>query len=143
VPLPNTLRSSSLSRSSCSLLATSAGQVSSLKPITYQAILTQRTGPWNLGRFSKPVGAVACAWVALIIPVLCFPAVKGKDLNELNMNYTCLIYGGVMFLALVWYAIDARKWFKGPKGKNTINQDIPQKLIDTSERRASHSWSNT
>ncbi len=139
----STLRSSSLSRSSCSLLATSSGQVSSLKPITYQAILTQRTGPWNLGRFSKPVGAVACAWVALIIPVLCFPAVKGKDLNELNMNYTCLIYGGVMFLALVWYAIDARKWFKGPKGKNTINQDIPQKLIDTSERRASHSWSNT
>jgi hypothetical protein len=31
------------------------------------------------------------------------------------MNYTCLIYGGVMFLSLVWYAIDARKWFKGPR----------------------------
>jgi hypothetical protein len=31
------------------------------------------------------------------------------------MNYTCLIYGGVMSLALLWYAVDARKWFKGPK----------------------------
>ena len=51
----------------------------------------------------------------LIIPVLCFPAVKGKNLNALNMNYTCLIYGGVMSLALLWYAVDARKWFKGPK----------------------------
>jgi hypothetical protein len=58
---------------------------------------------------------VAVAWVALIIPVLCFPAVKGKDLNDLNMNYTCLIYGGVMSLALLWYAVDARKWFKGPR----------------------------
>jgi len=27
------------------------------------------------------------------------------------MNYTCLIYGGVMTFALLWYAIDARKWF--------------------------------
>jgi hypothetical protein len=47
--------------------------------------------------------------------VLCFPAVKGKDLNDQNMNYTCLIYGGVMLLALLWYAVDARHWFKGPK----------------------------
>lgn len=31
------------------------------------------------------------------------------------MNYTCLIYGGAMSLALLWYAVDARKWFKGPK----------------------------
>ena len=50
-----------------------------------------------------------------MIPILCFPAARGKDLNRENMNYTCLIYGGVMGLALLWYAVDARKWFKGPK----------------------------
>jgi hypothetical protein len=53
--------------------------------------------------------------VVFIIPVLCFPAAKGADLNDLNMNYTSLIYGGVMLFALLWYAIDARKWFKGPR----------------------------
>lgn len=74
-----------------------------------------RPGPWHLGRYSKAIGAVAVAWVALIIPVLCFPAVRGGDLNKLDMNYTCLIYGGTMSLALTWYAVDARKWFKGPK----------------------------
>lgn len=42
-------------------------------------------------------------------------AVKGKDLTLINMNWTCLIYGGAMFLALSYYAIDARKWFKGPR----------------------------
>lgn len=31
------------------------------------------------------------------------------------MNWTCLIYGGAMLLALIWYAVDARKWFKGPR----------------------------
>ena len=31
------------------------------------------------------------------------------------MNYTVVIYGGVMSCALLWYAIDARKWFKGPR----------------------------
>ncbi|KAK4556951.1 hypothetical protein LTR86_005932 [Recurvomyces mirabilis] len=74
-----------------------------------------RPGPWNLGRWSKPCGIISCTWVVFIIPVLCFPSVKGGDLNDLNMNYTCLIYGGVMLFALLWYAIDARKWFKGPR----------------------------
>ncbi|KAK2623792.1 hypothetical protein QTJ16_006973 [Diplocarpon rosae] len=74
-----------------------------------------RPGPWHLGRFSKPVGAITCCWVALIIPVLCFPSVRGSELTKITANYTCLIYGGVMSLALIWYAIDARKWFKGPK----------------------------
>jgi hypothetical protein len=31
------------------------------------------------------------------------------------MNWASLLYGGVMLLALLWYAVDARKWYKGPK----------------------------
>jgi len=102
-------------------------------------------GPWHIGRYSKPIGAVACCWVALIIPVLCFPSVRGHDLTKLTMNYTCLIYGGTMFLALLWYAIDARKWFKGPKinvehmtNLNTLEdrsdsvEQIPEKTAEKS-----------
>lgn len=55
------------------------------------------------------------AWWLLIIPALCFPAVKGSDLNDLTMNYTCLIYGGTMLFALIYYAVSGRKWFKGPR----------------------------
>ena len=94
-------------------------------------LLICTTGPWNLGRWSKPIGGIAVAYVALIIPVLCFPAVKGKDLNDLDMNYTCLIYGGVMSLALLWYAIDARKWFKGPR--INVEHLIHTKVIDGQE----------
>ncbi|QSZ35695.1 hypothetical protein DSL72_006817 [Monilinia vaccinii-corymbosi] len=74
-----------------------------------------RPGPWNLGRYSTPVGFVAVAWVSLLIPILCFPSVTGAQLGDLNMNYTCLIYGGVMGLAMVWYAVRARRWFRGPR----------------------------
>lgn len=40
-----------------------------------------RAGPWNLGRFSIPVGAVASAFVALMVPILCLPSVTGSDLT--------------------------------------------------------------
>ncbi|KAI5293010.1 hypothetical protein KEM55_007354 [Ascosphaera atra] len=31
------------------------------------------------------------------------------------MNWTCVCYGGPMLFCLIWFAVDARKWFKGPK----------------------------
>lgn len=40
-----------------------------------------RPGPWNLGRFSMPIGAMACGFVMLMVPVLCFPALVGSDLK--------------------------------------------------------------
>src|SRR5277367_719728 len=71
-----------------------------------------RSGPWNLGRFSRQCGFIALAWVLLIIPVLCFPAVRGSDLTLSMMNWTSLVYSGTMLIVLIWYAIDARNWFK-------------------------------
>ncbi|PMD29911.1 hypothetical protein L207DRAFT_549617 [Hyaloscypha variabilis F] len=72
-------------------------------------------GPCNFGCWSKSIVTTAVAWWLLIIPALCFPAVKGKDLNYLTMNYTYLIYGGTMLFALVYYAIGVHKWFRGPR----------------------------
>jgi amino acid transporter len=74
-----------------------------------------RPGPWNLGRFSIPIGAVASSFTALMVPILCFPSVTGGDLTLAAMNWTCLVYGAPMFGALVWWVVDARKWFKGPR----------------------------
>lgn len=74
-----------------------------------------KPGPWNLGKFSAPVGIYACSFVLLMVPILSFPQVRGADLNAQYMNWTCLIYYGPMAIALLWYAIDARKWFEGPK----------------------------
>lgn len=68
----------------------------------------------------------------LIVPALCFPAVKGKDLTPLTMNWTCLIYGGVMTIALSYYALSARKWFKGPR----VNIDYTHEGMEVLEGQA-------
>ena len=49
------------------------------------------------------------------MPALCFPAVKGADLTPLTMNWTVLIYGGPMLLATMYFVVEARHWFKGPR----------------------------
>ena len=95
-----------------------AQYIAFILPIAIRVIFVRenfRAGPWNLGRLSCPIGIIALGWVALIVPILCFPKVKGSDLTPQLMNWTCLVYGGPMVLALIWYAIDARKWFRGPK----------------------------
>nr|POF12856.1 putative amino-acid permease [Quercus suber] len=74
-----------------------------------------RPGPWNLGRLSMPVGAVACAFVAMMIPFLMLPSVTGSDLDPSLMNWTCVVYGGPMLAVLVWWLVSAHKWFRGPK----------------------------
>ena len=53
-----------------------------------------RRGPWHLGRFSKPIGMMACSFILVMMPILCFPSFKGKDLNAHLMNWTVVVYGG-------------------------------------------------
>lgn len=74
-----------------------------------------RRGPWHLGRFSRLVGGAAVSFVAVMLPVLCLPQMTGSDLNAEDMNWTCLVYGGPMLAVTVWWFLDARKWFHGPK----------------------------
>ncbi|KAI9838586.1 MAG: hypothetical protein M1819_004898 [Sarea resinae] len=74
-----------------------------------------RKGPWNLGRFSRTIGAMASAFVALMAPILCLPSVTGSNLKANEMNWTCLVYGAPMLSILIWWFVDAHKWFKGPK----------------------------
>jgi amino acid transporter len=74
-----------------------------------------RQGPWNLGRFSVPIGIVGLGFVTMMVPILCLPSVVGKNLDLASMNWTALVYGGPMLGVLVWWVVDARKWFKGPK----------------------------
>lgn len=45
-----------------------------------------------------------------------------------SMNWTCIVYGGPMIGVLIWWVIDARKWFKGPK----VN--VEHRLIHRVER---------
>jgi len=96
-----------------------------------------RPGPWNLGRFSTPVGAAASAFVLLMLPILCLPTVTGSDLTLDAMNWTCLVYGGPMLFAMIWWFVDAHKWFKGPR-VNVEHKMLgrPGNVIDASSDEA-------
>jgi len=49
-----------------------------------------RPGPWNLGKLSIPIGCIASAFVALMVPILCLPASTGDSLTLASMNwYVC------------------------------------------------------
>ncbi|KAK4691731.1 choline transport protein, partial [Lecanoromycetidae sp. Uapishka_2] len=74
-----------------------------------------RAGPWNLGRYSMYIGGAASCFVALMVPILCLPSLTGSDLTAAGMNWTCLVYGGPMTMVIIWWFVDAHKWFKGPK----------------------------
>lgn len=74
-----------------------------------------RPGPWHLGRASPFIGTASTAFTLLMIPILCLPSVTGGDLTPSSMNWTCLVWGGPMLFVMVWWIVDAHKWFKGPK----------------------------
>ncbi|KAJ5368585.1 amino-acid permease [Penicillium cataractarum] len=74
-----------------------------------------RKGPWHLGPFGPYIGGLGVAFVVLMVPILCLPSVTKGDLTPDLMNWTCLVYGAPMLAVLIWWAVDARKWFTGPK----------------------------
>ncbi|KAL9130292.1 MAG: hypothetical protein Q9175_007061 [Cornicularia normoerica] len=74
-----------------------------------------RAGPWNLGPFSIYIGSAACAFVGLMVPILMLPSLTGSDLTASGMNWTVLVYGGLMTMIIIWWFVSAHKWFKGPK----------------------------
>lgn len=61
----------------------------------------------------EPSSSEADRWLSTLLTQ--HQAYTGSDLTLQTMNWTSLIYGGAMFLAMSYYAIDARKWFKGPR----------------------------
>lgn len=70
-----------------------------------------KSGPFNLGRFSKPVMAYACIWTLFVLTVFIFSNYMPVDKE--NMNYTVIILGFCLFFSGIWYAVDARKWYLG------------------------------
>jgi amino acid transporter len=73
-------------------------------------------GPWNLGKWSKPVGTIAVVWVVFICIMLMMPqfAPAGNKLID-YLNYAPIAVGVVIGFAGIYWLVSARKWFKGPK----------------------------
>ena len=69
-------------------------------------------GPFHLGKFSCPIAITAVFWIAFISIVFCLPELN--PVNSKTLNYAPVAVGIVLFYALGFWAVSARKWFAGP-----------------------------
>lgn len=70
-------------------------------------------GPWQLGRWSRPIGIIAVVWVAIIFVLFMLPT--ASPITGTNFNYTVVAVIVVLGFAGIWWLVSARKWFTGPK----------------------------
>jgi amino acid transporter len=79
-------------------------------------------GPWNLGKWSKPIGTVAVVWVVFICIVLMLPQYSpgGLEITFWNaFNFAPIAVAVVIGFAGIYWLVSAKKWFKGPVVQGT------------------------
>jgi len=85
-------------------------------------------GPWVLSEKWGPIiGWLAIIWVVFIVIVLMLPQYNtavpwGKDFTWTAFNYAPVAVLVVIGGAGLWYAVSARKWFKGPKVQGSAEE---------------------
>lgn len=77
-------------------------------------------GPWQLGRWSRPVGVAAITWVAFITLLFMLPT--ASPVTAKSFNYTPLAVLVVLGFASGWWLLSARRWFTGPKVQGTAEE---------------------
>ena len=79
-----------------------------------------------------PVAVIAVAWMIFTSIVFFFPTTPQTNAQE--MNYTVLVLGGVLLLALVYYYFPLYGgvyWFKGPISNINGAYDYPREKSRT------------
>jgi len=79
-----------------------------------------KPGPWVLGKFGPLIGWIAITWVIVIVILLMLP--QYSPVTRLTFNYAPIAVAVVIGFAGIWYAVSARKWFKGPKVQGTAEE---------------------
>jgi amino acid transporter len=77
-------------------------------------------GPYKLGWYGPIVGWIAVIWVVFICIVFMLP--QYTPITAATFNFTVVVVGVVVGGAGIWYAVSARKWFKGPKIQGTADE---------------------
>lgn len=76
-------------------------------------------GPFYTGRFSLPIAWFTLAFMVCSTMLAMFPD-RGPNPTPQTMNYTVVINIAVWGGCALYYMLDARKWFTGPK--TTVDQ---------------------
>ncbi|KAF3439275.1 hypothetical protein FNV43_RR17551 [Rhamnella rubrinervis] len=71
-----------------------------------------KAGPFYLGKARRPVCLVAFLWICYTCSVFLLPVYY--PINWDTFNYAPVALGVVLGLIMLWWVLDARKWFRGP-----------------------------
>jgi amino acid permease (GABA permease) len=91
-------------------------------PIVCKLICGTKTGgyipgPWNLGKFSKPINCWAVIWTLFVSIIFLMPTTR--PVTAENMNYAIVILVGILTFAMIyWFVGGARKHYIGPRTKH-------------------------
>ncbi|XP_020688934.1 amino-acid permease BAT1 homolog [Dendrobium catenatum] len=84
-------------------------------PIFARLVMAEKNfkaGPFYLGKASKPVCFVAFLWICYTCSVFLLPNLYPIEWK--NFNYAPVALGVCLTVIMLWWILDARKWFKGP-----------------------------
>lgn len=84
-------------------------------PIFARLVMDEKNfkpGPFYLGKARRPICLVAFLWICYTCSVFLLPTVY--PLQWRTFNYAPIALGVTLTLVMLWWFLDARKWFKGP-----------------------------
>ncbi|TQK42969.1 amino acid/polyamine/organocation transporter (APC superfamily) [Streptomyces sp. SLBN-118] len=84
-------------------------------------------GPWNLGRWGKPVGVIAVTWIVFSSALFMLPQVS--PITGTTFNYAPIALGVVLLIATVWWFATARRRFHGPVSYGSPDEVAAMDLI--------------
>ena len=93
-----------------------------------------KPGSWTLGARYRWINPAAFIWVGICVVIFCLPFAPagvffGSGFEWSAVNYAPLVTIGVMASVTIWYAVSAKKTFKGPV--RTIDElDAEESLPD-------------
>jgi hypothetical protein len=85
-------------------------------------------GPWVLSKTWGPlIGWIAIIWVIFIVILLMLPQYSTAVPWAADFTWTAFNYAPIAVLVVIggaglWYAVSARKWFKGPKVQGSAEE---------------------
>lgn len=91
-------------------------QISYMIPIVLRCTVARKSflvGEFNLGRAGPFIAIFASIWLFVTSIIMTFPT--QYPVTGSNMNYAILIVGVIGVIASIYWLVDARHWFVGPK----------------------------
>ena len=70
------------------------------------------SSPWTLGRAALPINLIGIAYCLYLMIFLPWPG--GVPVTPATMNWACVMFGGIMIIAAIYYVVYARKVYRGP-----------------------------